>query len=79
MSPVHQDRLCIQQLKMSQIRTQLAKEWQSDLLGVSEENAGLLRESLTSSLDKMFTAPSSSDEDDMDGGVILPNMRKGPE
>ena len=60
----------------SQIRTQLAKEWQSDLGGVSEENAGLLRESLTSSLDKMFTAPSSSDEDDMDGGVLLPKIRK---
>lgn len=39
----------------SQIRTQLAKEWTADLSGIAEENSALLRESLASSLEKMFT------------------------
>lgn len=48
----------------AQIRKQLAKEWASDLMGVPEENASLLRESLTSSLDKMFAGYTSSGSDD---------------
>lgn len=51
----------------AQIRKQLAKEWASDLLGVPEENASLLRESLTSSLDKMFGGYTTSSSDDDDG------------
>jgi hypothetical protein len=38
-----------------QIRTQLAKEWKVDLSNIAEENSTLLRESLASSLEAMFT------------------------
>lgn len=50
--------------RIMEIRKQLAMEWMSDLGGVPEENASLLRESLTSSLEKMWTAPATSSDDD---------------
>ena len=56
-----------------QIRKQLAKEWVSDLNGVSEENASLLRESLSSSLEKMFAAPVTIASDD-EGERVHPDM-----
>lgn len=40
--------------RIMDIRTQLAKEWTSDLSDIAEENSLLLRESLASSLEKMF-------------------------
>lgn len=50
-----------------QIRTQLAKEWKVDLSNIAEENSTLLRESLASSLEAMFTEdlrpPGYSDSD----------------
>ena len=54
----------------AQIRKQLAKEWVADLAGVPEENASLLRESLTSSLDKLFSVSSSDEDEDPDGGAL---------
>jgi hypothetical protein len=48
-----------------QIRTQLAKEWKADLSNIAEENSVLLRESLASSLQAMFTddlRPAGLDE-----------------
>ena len=56
-----------------QIRKQLATEWMSDLKGVSEENASLLRESLSSSLEKMFAAPVTIASDD-EGERVHPDM-----
>lgn len=64
--------------RIMDIRKQLAKEWASDLLGVPEENASLLRESLTSSLDKMFAGYTTSSSDDDDGGVSLPDRGQEP-
>ena len=56
-----------------QIRSQLAAEFTSDLKGVSEENASLLRESLSSSLEKMFAAPVVIASDD-EGERLHPDM-----
>jgi hypothetical protein len=41
--------------RIMDIRTQLAKEWKADLSNIAEENSTLLRESLASSLEAMFT------------------------
>ena len=61
----------------SQIRKQLASEFTSDLKGVGEENASLLRESLSSSLEKMFSAPVTIASDD-EGERVHPDMQ-GPD
>ena len=58
-----------------QIRKQLASEFTSDLKGVSEENASLLRESLSSSLEKMFAAPVTIASDD-EGERVHPDMEE---
>ena len=57
-----------------QIRKQLALEFTSDLTGVAEENASLLRESLSSSLEKMFAAPVTIASDDEGGEQLHPDM-----
>jgi hypothetical protein len=46
---------------LMQIRTQIAKEMTEDLKNVSEENALLLRESLSVSLSKMLLVDDSAD------------------
>ena len=61
-----------------QIRKQLASEFTSDLKNVAEENQNLLRESLSSSLEKMFAAPVTIASDDEGGEMVHPDMVDQP-
>ncbi len=61
-----------------QIRKQLATEFTSDLKNVAEENQNLLRESLSSSLEKMFAAPVTIASDDEGGEMVHPDMDDQP-
>lgn len=60
--------------RIMEIRSQIAKEWIEELKTVSEENALLLRETVTSSFSLENIATASPSEASRSGSVVHPEM-----